>query len=775
MSKGTKFLTALFLAGSASLMASSLAHAQNQPASSDNGKIEEVVVTAAKRSSTVQQTPISVTAVSGQDILARGITDFNYLAITVPGISLKSSGPGQTEFEMRGLTSSGGNSPTVGFYLDDVPLTAPAAAQNGKVVIDPDLYDLSRVEVLRGPQGTLYGSGSMGGTIKLITNQPTTDGFEATVQSIDSGTDGGGFNHGENVMVNIPLADNLALRVVGSEAYTSGWIDRIVLADFPLPVGCCTRGNVLAAPVAVDHHDVNDEELLGTRVSVVYEPTSHLTITPSFFYQRITQGGPNTFDSDPGTEAHYQPFDVREPFSDRFWLWSVTAQYRFEDFDLTSVTGDWNRKETITQDESENIQWAFGVPAYGIPQGGLGGSGIIEIDPSHQFSEEFRATSSGDTAFKWLVGVFYSDFSSNWNLFAQVPGLVPTFGYNSNDLISQYQPTKIKQTAVFGEASYEVFDHWTLTAGLRWFTYDDSLLTTVNGFVSPNGSTMNQMFGGTASDRGYNPKLNISYEPDDDLTLYAQLAKGFRPGGANEPIPTSGGLGAECTANLQSYGLASAPESFKPDTLWSYELGEKARLFGDRVTVNGAGYFETWEGVQQEVSLPCGFPFEINAGDANIWGSEIEVNAAVTDHLLLSLSGAYTDAYLVTNALNGLLRSGDRLQDVPPWTANQSLSYTTPVWNDWSLTARIENQYVGTRVDTTYYQFNHLPVYDLVNIRAGLNGSNWTVYLFMNNVFNKQAWLADNNSLSINVPTFNRVSTNQPRTIGIDLTYSFLP
>src|SRR5208283_3848358 len=170
--------------------------------------LEEIVVTAEKRASTVQDTPISMTAVSGADLAARGIVDFATLAAETPGISMRDNGPGQTEFEMRGMTSSGGNSPTVGFYLDDVPMTAPAAAQNGKVVIDPTLYDLNRVEVLRGPQGTLYGSGSMGGTIKLITNQPNLTEFQGSAQTILSGTDGGGFNHNENVMLNIPLVEN---------------------------------------------------------------------------------------------------------------------------------------------------------------------------------------------------------------------------------------------------------------------------------------------------------------------------------------------------------------------------------------------------------------------------------------------------------------------------------------------------------------------------------------------------------------------------------------
>src|SRR3984957_17042404 len=195
--------------------------------------LQEIVVTAEKRESTVQKTPISITAISGAELEARGLSDMASVAQQVPGVSFKTSGPGQTEFEMRGLTSTGGESPTVGFYLDETALTPPAMAQNGKVVIDPSLFDLNRIEILRGPQGTLYGSGSMGGTIKLVTNQPDTKNFSADFEGIGSGTHGGGFNHTENGMINIPIVQDLAaLRIVVTDKYIEGWIDRDVVSPF---------------------------------------------------------------------------------------------------------------------------------------------------------------------------------------------------------------------------------------------------------------------------------------------------------------------------------------------------------------------------------------------------------------------------------------------------------------------------------------------------------------------------------------------------------------
>ena len=198
-----------------------------QPARTDSGQLEEITVTAEKRESTVQTTAISLTAVSGADIEARGLTDLSSLMQSVPGVSLRTSGPGLGEFEMRGVASTGGNSPTVGFYYDDTPLTAPAATNEGKIVISPALYDLSRVEVLRGPQGTLYGSGSMGGTIKVVPNAPDPGAFAASAETVVGDTSNGGFDHAENAMVNLPFGGGIAaLRLVGSYSEDAGWIDR---------------------------------------------------------------------------------------------------------------------------------------------------------------------------------------------------------------------------------------------------------------------------------------------------------------------------------------------------------------------------------------------------------------------------------------------------------------------------------------------------------------------------------------------------------------------
>src|SRR6266853_2146339 len=326
-------------------------------------ELQEIIVTAEKRDSTVQKTPISITAISGTDLQAQGLSDFTSVAQQVPGVSFKTSGPGQTEFEMRGLTSTGGESPTVGFYLDDAVLTPAAMAQNGKTVIDPSLFDLNRVEVLRGPQGTLYGAGSMGGTIKLVTNPPNPRAFAANLEGIGSVIFCGGFNHTENLMLNVPLLqDVVALRLVGTDKRIDGWIDRVVLSPFPIEVNnsSTARGNVAAAPVAAQIARSNWEDLRGGRASLLAQPNERFSATLGYMHQEITQDSPNTIDGPPLSQAHYQPFNVAEPFADRFNLYTLTLKYNFDSFQLVSASADWDRQQNQTQDISEAMQFFIG-------------------------------------------------------------------------------------------------------------------------------------------------------------------------------------------------------------------------------------------------------------------------------------------------------------------------------------------------------------------------------------------------------------------------------
>ena len=715
-----------------------------QAAAGQAGPIDtgEIVVTAEKRSSTVQKTPISITAISGQDLTARGATDFSRIAQEIPGISERTGGPGQTEFEMRGLSSSGGSAPTVGFFLDETPLTAASFTQNGKVVIDPNLYDLQRVEVLRGPQGTLYGSGSMGGAIKLITAQPNLDKLEASVNGSVSGTKGGdGANNTENVMVNLPIVPGqLALRLVGSLGYTTGWIDRDVIGtdnatDWSEPVGSPTRGNPASETPTTVHRDVNDTHTRGVRATLTWQPDSALTITPMFMYQKGDQGGYSAFDSNPGTMAHYQPLDAAESISDEFILGSVVAKYHTDAFDVTSATAYWHRTENQLQDGSENLALGvFGGSPY-TDQGGAGVSINNERDTSRQFSEEFRVTSSGTGNFNWLVGAFYSDFHSEFALDEPTAGLV---GFESaaqltsdgTNLITIDEPTSIKQFAVFGEASYQFTPELKLTAGLRYFDFHTKATSFQNGFLFDGSSLYNVTVPLANSNTGVNPKVNLSYQVDPNTLFYATISKGFRPSGVNQP----------------TVGCGATPLTFGQDSVWNFEVGDKFRLFGGRNVGSADVFYILWDSIQQQIPLvTSGLDFETNAGNATSYGTEFELRGRVTDDLTAGVSGSYTHATLDDGVLvgNGPLigtRPGEVVPGVPRFNFDFNARQEFVVTDKINGFASFDLPWIGPShgVATAPNADYERPSYFTFDAAVGADYGRWEFTLFGKNLTNNK-------------------------------------
>lgn len=739
--------------------------------SSSTSALEEIIVTAQKRSENLEQTPISITALTGDSLQQQGVTDLTSIMQQTPGVSFRSYGPGQTEIEMRGLTSSGGQSPTVGFYLDETSLTAPAGAQNGKVVIDPDLYDIQRVEILRGPQGTLYGSGSMGGTVRIITNPPDLTGFSAKTQESVSRTEGGGWNRAENAALNIALVpETLAVRLVLSNSHDDGWISRIVENPFPLETNpsCpgfygCTRGNVASGNVTAVYHNVNDVSRTAGRLEFLYKPIEGLSVTGTALGQKAVTGGYNTFDSVPGhTYAFYQPFNVAEPTNDTIDLFSLLVKYQFEHFEVTSATSKWYRTENLTQDASEVVQDVFLVPAFNPPKGG-GYSDIVESDRTDQLSEEVRLAYTGSGPLTGLIGTYLSRYNSNTYIGWFAPGFQPLFG--TGLLTYYFQPTHVNQSAAFGEGSYQITPELKLTAGVRWYTYTNTISTAQYGLA--NGGPIPTINAAAASASGYNPKLNLAYEPNDNTLLYATVAKGFRPGAGNFAVPVEGA--DSCVAALGALGLKQAPSEFKPDVLWSYELGNKLQFLDHTLTVNSAIYYESWQGVQQQVSLPCGFVFTANAGNAAVYGGELEIAARPIEQLSLSLTGGYSHSALVQNTPETGGIKGAQLQNVPKATMSGAVEYRNPVNGSYSFDARLSDDYVGPRVD----YLGPLPSYSLGKLRTGLLGDRLATYFYVNNLTNKMVYLSNVTSLSINLPSYNRAATEVPRTFGIDFSYKW--
>ena len=765
------------------------ARAQTAPgAKADAGQmLQEVIVTAEKRESTVQKTPISISAISGTELAAQGVTDLLRVAEETPGMSFRSAGPGQTEFEIRGLASSGGAAPTVGFYFNEVPISPPALGTIGKVAIDPNLFDLARVEVLRGPQGTLYGSGSMGGTIKVITNTPDLTRFEGAGQVVASETEGGGFNRGGNLMLNLPLASGTtALRLVLTDTYNEGWIDRKVLNPFPFPTntGCaptvfygCARGNVLTAPVQTDYKNVNWEHLESARASLRFKPNDALNIVIDGMYQSIHMGGPSQYDDPPGSgagkPAHYQAGDFAEPFRDSMKLISATATYDWRAMSLTSTTAYWTRDMYQLVGQAEAFQSTYGLNTF------VADNYNGENDNLHQLSEEIRLASTGTDRFQWLVGAFFSHLDSVWGQHSFSPELAyltpdSVGGPASNPLGDVYDSNvlyKFTQSALFSDVSYQVSDHTKLTAGLRYFKYSSDLFAAQSGLFAQSVNATPVYNSVSASDNGLNPKVNVSYTPTDNLTLYATIAKGFRPGGVNLPLPTQGPN--SCLAAFQQIGLDGSPATYKPDSVWSYEVGEKARLDEGRLVINGALYYMRWSNVQQLIPLSCGWFITENASMARSYGPEIEITSRLSHDVTLSVNGTYTKAEITDPGSHTGLTAGSPILNIPKYSANAALSYEHPLNPTYDFTARVSASFTGPVHDVSYTYYD-LPAYSLLYLRAGLASDKWTFNLFLDNLTNKHVALtANNTSWGVNIPSLTRISENQPRTFGASVTYRF--
>jgi iron complex outermembrane recepter protein len=801
--------------------------------------LEEIVVTAEKRESTVQATPISITALSATDLQQENITTVEDLVGKVPGISLRTAGPGQTEYEMRGLSAGGGTAATVGFYIDETPLSASAVALNGRTVIDPDLFDLNHVETLRGPQGTLYGSGSMGGTIKLVTNQPKLGQFEAATDTTVSETSHGSTNGGGSLMLNVPIGEIAAFRMVTTAKYVSGFIDRIIAppGEFPAPTEpagspgapalCaynCVRGNVLDMPVEQVVKGANLERYASARAMLLVKPSDALSLTTTVMYQRIDADGYNNFQDPPGSNylAIYQPYNQPEPYYDSFKMLSEKIEFNFGPATLTSATSYWKRFVEQSTDSTEALQNINDLThlVNGVYVANFIQNLYVEDDPTSQFAEELRLTSNTSGNLQWVGGLYYAKLDSGYITYNQEPGFATalTCGYatsavagfcpassvapvNSvlrypNPTLPPYpspqaanpdgvvfndnNPNVLKQSAVFGEGTYKFTDALKLTAGLRFFHFQIDNQADQAGLGTASVNQDHTILDQSASGNAVLPKLNLAYEPSKDLTVYGTIAKGSRPGGFNLPIPLPSA--AVLAVNPYAYNCGagavtvSSQPNYTPDSVISYEIGEKAKFDDRRFTINADVYYINWSHIQQVLSLTCGYPYNTNAGNAKSYGPELEMSALVVEGLTLDLSGTYNTAEIndpSPNAQASGITPGTRVLSVPLYTAVAAVNYQKALTDRLNGLFNLSSSLVGpTRDQAAYPQI--LPRYNLIDMRAGVSSGPWAAYLFGTNLTNRVAELTINNTVfAWQTYAITRVSTNQPRTIGLDFTYKF--
>jgi iron complex outermembrane recepter protein len=546
-----------------------------------------------------------------------------------------------------------------------------------------------------------------------------------------------------------------------------------------------------------------------------------LTIEPMTMYQLSNQAGPSATDTSginpvaSGPEAHYEPYDIPEPFYDRFTLGSLKVVYQLDSFSVTSNTADWNRDSFISQDGTEENETASaglgtipalatspGAVGYDPSQGGLGPNlpATSEEDYTQQISEELRLTSTGDSAFQWLGGFFYSRLDSRWEYQSDQPQalastLTSAFGVDNPTLFIAHEPATIDQSAFFGEVSYKFTSKLKATVGLRRFSYDTTQSDNEGGAEAGGAPGAFPLAGNFQSKaNGVTPKFDLSYDVDPDLMVYATVAKGFRPGGVNQFLPTLCAPGAApCFATsvesaLQSkYNTTSyvpSPQTFSADTVWNYELGEKAEFFDHRMLVDGDVYYESWDDPQL-LTDANGFGYTVNGSKAKIDGAEVELKALLTSGLTLGINASYDHAFFEQDNPGSGFLAGMSVPDTPEVTSAQTLTYDFPISNDMTFLAVVENDFVGSRIDIPYgltlsiyggatqSAIVHLASYDLTNLRFGVQEDNWSVMVFATNLLNKRVLLDPQPQIDIALSSWQRYTVNQPLTVGIDLNYRF--
>lgn len=745
--------------------AAGFALAQTVPQPQEKAQLETVVVTAQKRLEAEQAVPISMTALGEKKLERLGVESVSDLARLVPGLNVVSAGPGQNVLIIRGVSSTAGTAGTVGYYLDDTPISASSNASllSSRGLIDPAVFDISRVEVLRGPQGSLYGSSSMGGTIKYVTNQPDLKDFDAKTTFSLSSTDGGGVNKAAKAMINVPLAtDVAAARLSVFYRDQDGYIDR-----YPIDKNNALAVQASAAPL----RRVNTEETSGGRLQLRVELPDQWSISPSIFFQKTKLGAPFQIDVPPGSlDKLIQTRLVAEPSEQRSTLGNLSIHKGFENFELISSSSYYHRTVDITEDSSKVLNYFFG-PATSSPlQTYVYPAAMVGSYENKEFTQEFRFVSNFSGPFQLIGGAFYHDVKAPLASSIPIPaGYTQAFGsIGFAQFYSGARQATLKEKAVFAEASYQITPSLTGRFGLRAFDVDQTFAQQGDGLLNGGPSAVV----GTSSDKGVNPKFNISWQLDADHMLYATASKGYRPGGPNNPAPQS-----VCGAEVAKLGLdASSLTAYKSDDLWNYEVGSKNNWLDRTLQVNASLYYIDWRQVQQQIVLNCGFNITANFGKATSKGAELEISYRPIRALTLSAGAGYTDATLGNDVPGTSAKSGDTLLNVPRWNGSASAEYTMAVWGGRPAFARIDSSFTG-RANSLYDRsspYYKRAAYAITNLKFGIEAdSHWRSTIFVDNVFNKIGQTDLPTAISADLPNTRRYAITRPRTIGVTASYAY--
>jgi outer membrane receptor protein involved in Fe transport len=749
------------------------------------GQLEEITVTATRQSEPLSKVPISVAAYSSQAMDQLGVRSVADLASLTPGVTFSQVNPGSgTNIQIRGISSLVGAA-TTGIYIDDTPIQIRSLGYFPSNVY-PQVFDLDRVEILRGPQGTLFGAGSEGGTVRFITPEPSLSAYSEYARGEVANVDGGGWSYEGGAAVGGPIVpDRVGFRLSAWYRRDAGWIDRV---DHD-------TGQVVDA-------NSNQQKSTALRFAMTFQPTAGLQITPGVYYQRQEFNNTNLYWtnlSNPGDNIYRNGDPLGQPGSDTFTLSTLKLGYTAGPVSVFADSAYFRRRSIIHLDYSTVVPDVVGGPT--APPFGIPGytSKTDEYDGQDNFTQEIRLQpTDAQGRVNWLVGLFYSHsiqtsfegiggggLDTLTQALFGVPVAAAIFGpnYQPGDyaLISANHALD-RQYAIYGNLDFSFTEQLKITAGVR-VAHVSSDFSNVQG--GPFGGGVPQTTGSSTSANPATPKVALDYQMDSRNLFYASVAKGYRVGGGDAPVPIP-----QCSADLNTIGLTGTPETYRSDSLWSYEVGAKNRLFDDRLRLDSSVYFIDWKNIQQQVFLPnCNFKWVANLGELHSRGFDLEAQLRPIQQLTAGAAVGYNKSDYLGNVYPGvvpgtgpnsvIVSKGDTL-DSPPWSVTLLSRLTLPVresgtrvYFDAHYIFRTRNNGTLAFSDPASLSYDprlpRMSAQRVLDLRAGVTLGDWDISLFSNNVTNSTATTFSLHD-SLTSPLFKNVGIT-PRVYGLTVVF----
>jgi outer membrane receptor protein involved in Fe transport len=722
---------ALTVAGAVAVtLAAAAAGAQTAPST----ELGEVIVTAQKRAERIQDVPVAVSVVAGSQLVDSGSVQLTDYAAYVPGMYVDSNGtPGQSTISLRGIGPMG-SSATVGIYIDEAPIGS-SGIYNSTSVLTFDLmpYDVERIEVLRGPQGTLYGASSIGGQLKYVTLAPALDEFEgkAGIEAVDvTGGSSSDFNYGARI--SFPLAkDSLGLSLSYARRELPAYIDNVQTGE---------RG-------------VNEGTQEGGRVALLWQPSDGTSVTLSALRQKVDSEGPAQFmeaeDGTPVGNGLSTNLLLDEPFESQYDQYSATISVELGSLTLTSVTSYSDVEFSVTQDTSRS---------FGAALGGLLADIVYTFD-QQKLTQEIRLASPADSSFEWLVGAFYTEEENDVGqlLLAYDPTTGDALPAPLNPLALIALPNEYQEYAAFVNATYKFTDAFHLSGGIRYARNDQNFRQILTGALFPPSDDP-----GASDEDVVTYSLSPEWHVGDDTMLYARVATGYRPGGPNVFIP-------------------GVPPMVDSDEMTSYELGVKATVAGGAVQLEAAAFYMDWDDIQLAVTFPSGLGGLANSGAAESRGVEGALSWLAGENFRIGLNAAYAKAELTEDNPDTGAQAGDRLPRTPEWSGALFADYSLETGSNlaWQFGGTL--RYVGDRISdpTSEPGSTTAGSYVTLDLSAGLTlNDRWTIRAYARNATDEDGAISrdidiENSALGPAGPDFIGVIPVQPRTIGLSVELAF--